>query len=79
MNKSFAISAMQAAIKNYIKAHIPKDKNQAELGIVSGNNVIIGNRKYFSDCVNDMWLNDGDSVYCLKPTSGTTAAIIGKK
>ena len=79
MSKANAISSMQQSIKKYIQANIPKEKNQAELGIVRGDSVLIGNRKYFSDCVNDMWLNDGDEVYCLKPTSGNQAAIVGKK
>lgn len=79
MNKASAISSMQQSIRKYIQSNIPKDKNQAELGIVRGDSVLIGNRKYFSDCVNDMWLNEGDAVYCLKPTSGNQAAIVGKK
>ena len=79
MNKAMAISEMQQSIRKFIQSKIPKQQNQAETGIVMGDNVIVGNRKYFSDFVNDMWLNDGDSVYCLKPTSGTTAAIIGKR
>lgn len=79
MNKASAISAMQQAVKKYIQSKIPKQQNQAEIGIVRGDSVLIGNRKYFSDCVNDMWLNEGDAVYCLKPTSGNQAAIVGKK
>lgn len=79
MNKAMAISSMQQSIRKFIQSKIPKQQNQAELGIVQGDSVLVGNKKYFSDYVNDMWLNDGDAVYCLKPTSGTTAAIIGKK
>lgn len=71
-------SAMNRAIIAYIDAHIPKDTNRAVKGIYYGGTVLVGNKSYTADTVSDMALNRGDTVYCLLPDSGYTAAIVGK-
>ena len=72
-------SAMNRAIVNYIDSKIPKVRNSATVGIYCGNNkVLIGSKTYEADLVSDMVYSKGDSVYCLLPDSGYTAAIVGK-
>ena len=39
-------SAMNRAILDYIDSKIPKDVNKAQIGTVSGNRVIIGNKSF---------------------------------
>ena len=78
MAKSSAISNMQQAIVRFIKENLPKDKNQAQVGTVRGIKVTIGNKSYSYSTAVDMGIYDGDTVYCLVPDSGNTAAIIGK-
>ncbi|MBQ4495119.1 MAG: hypothetical protein II968_05060 [Selenomonadaceae bacterium] len=71
--------AMNRAIINYINSKIPKDRNNAVKGTYQGDNkVLIGNKSYDADLVSDMVYSKGDSVYCLLPDSGYTAAIVGK-
>lgn len=76
MTANFA--AMNRAILDYINARIPKDKNNAVRGIYNGDTVLINNRTYNADVVADMNYSKGDTVYCLLPDSGYTAAIVGK-
>lgn len=68
---------MQQAVIDFIKSSIPKDINKAHLGRVSGDRVIIGNRSYPFIPTVDTYFSDGDSVYCVLPDSGNTAAIVG--
>ena len=77
MSKSASINAMQQAIRSYIRRNLPKDENQSQIGTIRGNSVIIGNKKYRCDMVNDMWLDDGDQVCCLTP-KGNVAVVVGK-
>ena len=37
---------MNRAILNYINSKIPKDTNQAQIGVVNGNRVVINNKFY---------------------------------
>ena len=71
-------AAMNRAILDYINARIPKDKNNAVRGIYQGDSVLIGNKTYNADVVADMNYSRGDSVYCILPDSGYTAAVVGK-
>lgn len=71
-------SAMNRAIINYIESRIPKDTNKAVKGTYYGDSVLIGNKRYETDIVSDMWYDYGDTVYCLLPDSGLKAAIVGK-
>ena len=71
-------SAMNRAIINYVNSRLPKDKNRTVKGILSGDNVIIGNKKYYADMVSDMYYRNGDEVYCLLPESGYKVAVVGK-
>lgn len=75
--KNFAISSMQTAIIRYIEKRLPKDKNKARFGTVSGKRVIIDNRAYNFDPVVDTYFGDGDRVCCILPDSGYTAAVVG--
>jgi len=78
MGKASSLSAMQRAIINYIDARIPKDTNKAQIGTIRDNSVIIGNKKYRANTVNDMYFDNGDAVVCLIPNSGNFAAVVGK-
>ena len=73
-----SFSAMNRAILDYINSKIPKDKNCAVKGTYYGDSVLIGNKSYQADEVSDMLYSRGDTVYCILPDSGTTAAIVGK-
>ena len=78
MSKEASFLSMQQAILRYINSRIPKDKNCAQLGIIRGGAVTIGNKKYSASLVNDMYFGDGDQVVCLIPDTGGSAAVIGK-
>ena len=78
MSKYASILAMQRAIINYINSKIPKDINRAQTGTVKGDSILIGNKKYRADYINDMFYQDGDSVVCLLPQGGNFAAVVGK-
>lgn len=77
MSKHTSISNMQMAIMNYIEIRLPKDKNKARFGIISGKRVIIDNKAYNFDPVVDSYFGNGDRVCCLIPDSGYTAAVVG--
>ena len=76
--KSASISAMQRAVINYIQASVPKDTNKAQVGTYLNDYVVVGRKRYRANLVNDMYLNNGDSVVCLLPDSGNFAAVVGK-
>lgn len=78
MNKSAAISNMQSSIIQYIRNNLPKDENNARTGTIRGNRVLIGNKSYSYNTAVDMAIFDGDTVYCLIPNSGNTAAVVGQ-
>ena len=69
-------SAMNRAILDYISSKIPKDKNKAQVGTVSGNRVIIGSKSYNYTPTVDMYFGDGDRVACILPDN-SSAAIVG--
>lgn len=77
MSVSSALLGMQQAVSQYVKDNLPKDENKAQVGIVCGNKVIIGNKAFYYTQAVDMALFDGDKVYCLIPSSGNTVAIVG--
>ena len=69
---------MQQAIKAWIKARMPKDKNHSVTGRVQGNKVIVGNISYPYIPVADIYFTSGDNVVCLLPDSGNLAVVVGK-
>lgn len=71
------ILEMQNAVMNWVKAHMPKDKNQSVTGVVQGGKVIIGNQSYDYVPVADIYFGDGDRVVCLLPDSGKQAVVVG--
>lgn len=71
------ILEMQNAVMNWVKAHMPKDKNQSVTGVVKGGKVIIGNQSYDYVPVADIYFGDGDRVVCLLPDSGKQAVVVG--
>lgn len=73
------LQGMQSAIISYVKSKIPKDKNFAHLGTISGNRVIIGNKSYPYVSTVDDYIGDGSGVYCILPNSGGVAAVVGVK
>lgn len=77
MAYSSAILTMQNAIISYINAHIPKDPNQAHIGTINGNRVVIANKSYAYDPAVDIFFQNGDKVYCLLPNGSNIAAIVG--
>lgn len=70
-------SAMNRAILNYIDSKIPKDTNQAHIGTVSGNRVVIGNKSYGYIPTVDLYFGDGDRVACILPEQINSAAVVG--
>lgn len=70
-------SAMNRAIIDYIDSKIPKDINQAHVGIVNGNRIIIGNNSYGFIPTVDMYFGEGDKVACLLPANTNSAAVVG--
>lgn len=78
MSKASSFSAMQRAIIDYINSEIPKDINRARTGTISDGNILIGNKRYRADFINDMFYQDGDNVVCLLPQDGNFAAVVGK-
>lgn len=70
-------SEMNRAILNYIDSKIPKDTNQAHIGIVNGNRVVINNKTYSYTPTVDMFFTDGYRVACLLPENSNTAAVVG--
>lgn len=75
MDNSREIYRMQQAVLEYIKKNIPKDKNFAHLGRVSGGRVIVGYQSYHYISTVDDYIGDGSNVYCILP-EGTKAAVI---
>lgn len=74
---SVNFSQMNRAIIAYIDAHIPKDTNQAHIGVVNGNRVVIGNKSYGFTPTVDMYFGEGSRVACLLPENSNSAAIVG--
>lgn len=70
-------SAMNRAILNYIDSKIPKDTNKAQIGIVSGNRVIIGNKSYSYTPTVDMFFGDTSRVACILPDNSNSIAVVG--
>ena len=75
--KQNALLSMQQAIIRYIDFQMPKDTNRAFFGTVNGKRVTIGNRSYTFEPVVDTFFGNGDSVACILPNSGNTAAVVG--
>lgn len=71
------ITEMQAAIMNYIRQNLPRDKNKAVTGIVRGNKVIIRNQAYSFIPAVDVYFAEGSYVVCLLPDDKTVAVIVG--
>ncbi|MBR0290488.1 MAG: hypothetical protein IJQ82_16070 [Selenomonadaceae bacterium] len=70
-------SAMNRAIIDYINSKIPKDTNQAKIGVVSGNRVIIGNKSYAYTPTVDLYFGDKSRVACILPDKANYAAVVG--
>ena len=79
MSKASNLQSMQSAIISYIKSNIPKDKNFAHSGIISGNRVVIGNKSYPYVSTVDDYVGNGSGVFCILPNSGNLAAVVGVK
>ena len=77
MGKNANLKDMQAAVVDWVKANMPKDKNNAYIGRVQGKRVIIGNKTYAYAPTVDIYFADGDSVACIMPDSGNIVAIVG--
>ena len=74
---SVNFSAMNRAIINYIDANIPKDTNQAHIGTVSGNRVVIGNNSFSFVPTVDMYFGEGSRVACVRPQNSNSVAVVG--
>ena len=74
---SVNFSAMNRAIIDYIDSKIPKDTNKAQIGTVSGNRVIIGNKSYAYTPTVDMYFGSGSRVACILPDNSNSAAVVG--
>lgn len=72
------IISMQQAVVDYVKRNLPKDKNNAVIGILQGRRVIINNKSYPFQLTIDEYIQDGDTVACILPNSGMVAVIVGK-
>lgn len=70
-------SDMNRAIINYIDSKIPKDTNKAQIGIVQGNRVIIGNKSYPYTPTVDMYFGTGSRVACILPDGSNSAFVVG--
>ena len=70
-------SAMNRAILDYIDSKIPKDVNKAQIGTVSGDRVVIGNKSFGFTPTVDLYFGDGDRVACLLPDNANSAAVVG--
>lgn len=70
-------SAMNRAILSYIDSKIPKDTNKAQIGVVSGNRVVIGNKSYSFTPTVDLYFGDNSRVACILPENSNSAAIVG--
>ena len=77
MGVSADFSQMNHAIIDYIDSKIPKDTNNAQMGIVDGGRVIIGNKSYPYVPTVDMYFGDGDRVACILPENSNSAAVVG--
>ena len=71
-------AGLKRAIIDYMTANLPKDRNNAVMGKILGNKVIVQGKTYYADKVSDMVYEDGDLVYCLLPDLGQNAAVVGK-
>ena len=70
-------SEMNRAILNYINSKIPKDTNQAQIGVVNGNRVVINNESYAYTPTVDMYFGEGSRVACILPEKSNVAAVVG--
>ena len=70
-------SAMNRAIINYINSKIPKDTNTAQIGTVSGNRIVIGNKSYGYIPTVDMYFGESSRVACILPDKSNLAAVVG--
>lgn len=77
MSTSANILSMQRAIINYIESRVPKDQNKAQIGIVSGSRVFIGNKSYDYIPTVDLPFRDGSRVACILPEKSNSAAVVG--
>ena len=77
MGVSADFSAMNHAIIEYINSRIPKEQNNAHIGTVQGDRVIIGNKSYGYIPTVDMYFGDGDRVACILPENSNSAAVVG--
>ena len=77
MGMSADFSQMNHAIIEYIKAHIPKDKNTAHIGTIKDGRVIIGNNSYGYVPTVDMYFGNGDKVAVILPENSSSAAVVG--
>ena len=77
MGVSADFSQMNHAIIEYINANIPKDANNAHIGTVKGNRVIIGNKSYPYVPTVDMYFGDDDKVAVILPENSSSAAVVG--
>ncbi len=74
---SVNFSAMNRAILNYINSKIPKDTNRAQIGVVDGSRVVIGNKSYSYIPTVDMYFGTGSRVACILPEGYNSAAVVG--
>ena len=72
-----SFTAMNQAIIRYIDSKIPKDTNNAHIGTVRGNRVVIGNKSYTYRPTVDMYFGEGSRVACILPDNSSTAAVVG--
>ena len=70
-------SAMNKSILDYINAKIPKDTNKAQIGVVSGDRVIIGNNSFPYTPTVDMFFGDKSRVACIRPDNSNSVAVVG--
>lgn len=70
-------SAMNRAILDYIHSKIPKDQNQAKIGVVSGDRVLIGNKSFPYTPTVDLYFGDKSRVACIIPDKANYAAVVG--
>ena len=70
---------MKQAVSNMVKSaiYVTTQNQKVKRGVVSGGNVVIGNRVLPYTAAVDIYFADGDSVWCLIPDGGRMAVVVG--
>lgn len=74
-----AMASMKRSVKRYVDETLEKQKARetAKQGTIRGDRLIYGNRSYYYIPVVDEYFGNGDTVWFLLDSSGTTAIVVG--